>query len=304
MKYEIDSELRNIARLKLPQTLWAFPIMNRFLAFSTCRSDRDVKVRSHKTPGHGGAELKTLVIEPACAEENLPCLVFFHGGGFMLRASSAHYEIAKEYAKRLPCKVVYTDYRLAPKFQFPIPAEDCYQTYAWTLDHADMLGIDPNKIVIGGDSAGGNLALAVTLMARDRGIRMPDGLLLIYPATDRRMITESMKKYVDTPVWNANLSKIMWKAYLGDQKPEKIEYASPLETATFEGFPKAYIEVAQYDALRDEGIALYDRVKEQGIECQLHDILGACHGFETARKSNIMRVCMDRRIAWLKNLLR
>ena len=304
MKYEIDSELKNIARLKLPETLRAFPIMNRFLALSTCRSDRDVRVRSCRTPGYDGAELKTLVIEPAHTEENLPCMVFFHGGGFMLRASGAHYGIAKEYAKRLPCKVVYTDYRLAPKFQFPVPAEDCYQTYVWALEHAAMLGIDPNKIVIAGDSAGGNLALAVTLMARNRGIRIPDGAMLIYPATDRRMTTESMKKYVDTPVWNANLSRIMWKAYLGDQRQGKIEYASPLEAESFAHFPPTYIEVAQYDALHDEGIALYVRLKEQGIRCELHEVPGACHGFETARKSNMMRTCMDRRITWLKDLLR
>lgn len=329
MKYAIDKELKHIARLKLPENLRAFPMMNRFLAFSKCRSDQKVRVKSCKTPGYDGAELKTLVIEPvqpAHSEQKLPCMVFFHGGGFMLRASNAHYAIAKRYAQLVPCKVIYTDYRLAPKFQFPVPAEDCFQTYVWTLDHAAMLGINPNKILIAGDSAGGNLALAVTLMARDRGIRMPDGELLIYPATDRRMTTESMKKYVDTPIWNAHLSKIMWKAYLGESeelgalseqgeqqserpgmperpgRPKKIEYASPIEAESFEDFPPTYIEVAQYDALRDEGIALYNKMQAQNIECELHEISGACHGFETALKSNMLRECMNRRIAWLKNI--
>lgn len=111
------------------------------------------------------------------------------------------------------------------------------------LNNADMLNINPEKIIIAGDSAGGNLALAVTLMARDRGLRMPDAELLIYPATDRRMITGSMKKYVDTPLWNANLTKIMWKEYLGDQQPERIEYASPIEAESFEGFPRYILKL-------------------------------------------------------------
>lgn len=303
MKYEIDSELKKIARQKIPETLKIFPIMNIIIGLSKCDSDNKVRVSRYKTPGYNGAELKTLVIEPNRSEGNLPCVVFFHGGGFMLKASNVHYKIAKMYAEKLPCKVVYTDYRLSPKFQFPIPAEDCYQTYTWVLDNTTMLNINPDKIVIAGDSAGGNLALAVTLMARDRGTRIPNAELLIYPVTDRRMITETMKKYVDTPIWNANLSKIMWRAYLGNQHPKKIEYASPIEAESFKNFPPTYIEVAQYDALHDDGVSLYNKLQKQSIECEIHDIIGACHGFETALQSNMLRECMNRRITWLKNII-
>ncbi len=303
MKYEINSELKKIARQKIPENLKIFPIINMFFGLSKCYSDSKVRVNKYKTPGYNGAELKTLVIEPKHSKERLPCMVFFHGGGFMLKASNTHYKIAKMYAEKLPCKVVFTDYRLAPKFQFPVPVEDCYQTYAWVLDNTAMLNIDPDKIVIAGDSAGGNLALAVTLMARDRGIHIPDAELLIYPATDRRMITETMKKYVDTPIWNSNLTKIVWKAYLGNQNPKKIEYASPIEAESFKEFPPTYIEVAQYDALRDDGVSLYNKLQKQSIECEMHEIIGACHGFETALKSNMLRECMNRRITWMKNII-
>lgn len=303
MKYDIDPELRGIARLKVPENLKAFPIMNAIVSLSRCRSDSRVRVSRHRTPGYRGAELQTLVIEPVHAEGKLPCIVFFHGGGFMLRASSAHYELAKRYAERVPCKVVYTDYRLAPRFPFPIPAEDCYQTYRWALDNAAMLNIRPDQVVIAGDSAGGNLALAATLMARDRGLPVPKAEMLIYPTTDRRMITESMKEYTDTPVWNARLSKIMWKAYLGDRHPERMEYASPIEAESFMGFPPVYMEVAQYDALRDEGLSLCARLQEERIACEMHEIAGACHGFETALKSRMLQDCMDRRIAWLRKAI-
>lgn len=163
-----------------------------------------------------------------------------------------------------------------------------------------MLGIDKDNISIGGDSAGGNLATAVTLMAGDRNLPVPTALLLIYPATDRRMLTESMKKYTDTPVWDAKLTKMIWKAYLGEQTREHIEYASPLEAESFAKFPPTYIEVAEYDCLRDEGILLYKQLAEEGIRAELHEIKNACHGFETVIDSSIMRDCMKRRIDWLR----
>lgn len=304
MKYDIDRELKKVTWLKTPENIKIFPMMNIFLSLFKCNSDDHVRVSRYRTPGYQGAELQTLVIEPWHSEGNLPCVVFFHGGGFMLKASYVHNRMAKMYAERLPCKVVYTDYRLSPKFPFPVSVEDCYQTYRWVLDNTAMLDVNPDKIVVAGDSAGGNLALAVTLMARDRGVRVPNAELLIYPATDRRMITDSMKRYTDTPVWNARLSKMMWKAYLGDQHPERIEYASPIEAESWKGFPPAYIEVAQYDALRDEGIALYHKLQEQGIACEMHEIIAACHGFETALQSRMVRECMNRRIAWLKHTLK
>ena len=109
-----------------------------------------------------------------------------------------------------------------------------------------------------------------------------------------------MKKYVDTPVFDAKLSKMMWDAYLGNRQPERIEYASPLEAASFARFPPTYIEVAQFDALHDEGVLLYQKLREQGIPAELHEVNGACHGFETATKSNLLKTCMERRIDWLR----
>lgn len=186
---------------------------------------------------------------------------------------------------------------------FSSSAGDCYETYKWVLQNADILEIDPDKIIIGGDSAGGNLSTAVTLMARDRHLLLPAALLLIYPATDRRMITKSMQEYTDTPVWNARLSKMMWDAYLPTEPAKHVEYASPIEATSFADFPPTYIEVAQYDCLRDEGILLYARLCEDGILTELHEIPNACHGFETMINSGIARECMRRRIDWLSQFI-
>lgn len=307
MRYHIDPELSLIAKMKMPGNPKLLPLMNLVVRSFQCKSDDKVTVKKARLRGYEGAKLSAYVIEPKQIEHGdkpLPCLVFFHGGGFMLKASGGHYKIAKEYAYKLPCKVVYVDYRLAPMFPFPTPVEDCYATYQWVLKYADRLGIDKNNIFLGGDSAGGNLAAAVTLMARDRRLSLPKGVLLIYPVADRRMITTSMQQFTDTPVWDAKLNQMMWQCYLGDKEPVPVEYASPVEAKSFKNFPPTYMEVAEFDCLHDEGINLYKRIKATGATTELHEVKGGCHGYETATNSLIVRACMDLRIAWMRKLVK
>lgn len=303
MKYQLNEELRYLEKLKMPANIKLLPAMNMLIRNFKCKSDENVNVKEYKIPGYEGGEISISVVEPKNVVDLLPCLVFFHGGGFMLKASFAHYELAKEYATKLTCKVICVDYRLAPEYPFPTPVEDCYETYKWVLNNINELKIDSNKIMIAGDSAGGNLAAAVSLMARDRGIQIPSGVMLIYPVTDRKMASESMKKYSDSPVWDAKLSKMMWKAYLGKQHHEHIEYASLVEADSFEKFPPTYIEVAEFDCLHDEGVLLYEKLKQEGIDAELYEVIGACHGFETLVESNVTKQCIERRVKWLQSII-
>ena len=300
MKYPLDAELKSLERHKIPAKLKLIPMMNAISSRFKCESDKDVIVSEYDIAGYEGVILNTLVIEPRNTESKLPCLVYFHGGGFMLKSTAINQQTVKEYVAKTPCRVVYVDYRLAPDNPFPIPVEDCFSTYKWVLEHGEMLQIDSNNIMIGGDSAGGNLAIGVTLMARDRGLSLPRKAMLIYPATDRRMMTESMQKYTDTPVWDAKLSQMMWDAYLGEQPAEHIEYASPMEANDLTSFPKTYMEVAEFDCLHDEGVAFYKRLVECGTEIELHEVNGASHGFENVFESRITRQCMARRVEWMR----
>ena len=303
MKYEIDSDLTKIARQKAPSNIHLYSIANMVMKLSECTSDDKVVVNKYVTPGYESGIISTFVIEPRKHSGILPCIIFYHGGGFLLKASKAHYQIAKWYAEMAKCKVVFPDYRLLPQNKYPVPVEDCYHTYKWVLEYADMLEIDRNKIIVAGDSAGGNLAAAVTLMLWDRIQISPLGIMMIYPVTDRRMITESMKKFTDTPVWDAKLTAMFWKAYLGDQEPEQIPYASPAEAESLEHFPRAYMEVAEFDCLRDEGIAFAERLRSEGVCTELHEVKGACHGFEAALESRIVKKSMQKRIQWIQSVL-
>ena len=303
LKYSINKELLEITKQKAPSNIKLYPLISFAMKYMfKCKTDDDVDVLQYEIAGYRDAKIKTYVIEPKGCKEILPCIVYFHGGGFILRASAAHYKIAKWYAQKVKCKIVYVDYRLAPKHPFPIPVEDCYSAYQWTILNADKLGIDKNKIGIGGDSAGGNLAASVTTMLKDRKQKLPVGAMLIYPVMDRRMKTESMKRYIDTPVWNAKLSKMMWKAYLKDTNAD-VKYASPMEAESLSFFPRTYIEVAEYDCLHDEGIDFSDRLQQEGVKVELHEEKGTCHGFEMALKSTILKNAMERRVNWLKEIL-
>lgn len=230
----------------------------------------------------------------------MPCLIYLHGGAFVLKAASYHKKLVCEYALKTPCKVIFVDYRLAPKYVFPVGVEDCYAAFEWVCKNAEVLGIDQNKIAVGGDSAGGALAAAVSLMARDRKTLGICFQMLIYPVIDARQITESMGKYTDTPMWNSKLNKKMWKLYLRNEVHSKKEYASPMEAASLENLPDSYIEVSEFDCLRDEGINFSEALQKSGVHVELYKTAGTVHGFDIAEKSEIVNQSVEKRIVALK----
>ncbi len=236
---------------------------------------------------------KAQLIKPKGAT-NIPCLVYFHGGAFVLKASKAHKNIAREYAYKGNMAVLLVDYRLAPKYKFPVPMLDCYEAYLWVVHK-----FAEHKIYIGGDSAGGNLALAVTRKALAENKRMPDKLLLVYPVVDTRMLTDSMKEFVDTPVWNSKLNARMWDIYAEKEDRHNI-LVSPAEAEDFSGFPETYIETADFDCLRDEGIILAKQLEADNVPVHLEQSKGTIHGYDVEEKSEYVRSFIEKRIEFLK----
>ena len=322
--YNLYPDLKHLPKIKAVINPHLLPFINFFMKIAfRLKSDKFVNVKKYKIATFQNGKIDVFVIEPknqvvpsTTNDENYknlqnqktPALVIFHGGAFCLRASNAHYKIAKEYARRLCCKVIYADYRLLPKYPFPCALKDCFETYKWTRKNSEFLQIDSEKIIIAGDSAGGNLAIGVTLHCKKEKIPLPKATLLIYPVTDRRMQTYSMKTFSDTPVWNAKLNKKMWQMYLQNKNAcnEKLPLylASPMENENFEKFPKTYIEVAEIDCLRDEGIDFAEKLKASGADVELVKVERACHGFETATKSKIVKDAMDRRVDFCENVFR
>ena len=207
-KYPISKEF-------FPWNLFAPPISEKFLAMAVPHMkpskylwrDPELDVTTHKIISYDGAHITCFVISPQNLPEKAPCLMYLHGGGFVLEAAGYHYSNAMRYAKEVGCRVVFPQYRLAPQHPHPVFFEDCYASFCWAYDHAETLGIDPERIGIGGDSAGATLAVGVCLMARERQHPVKFRFqMLPYPFLDARNISESNRRFTDTPMWNSSLS--------------------------------------------------------------------------------------------------
>lgn len=262
--------------------------------------DKDMRVTRETVKGYDGGEFEILVFEPYAILEKSPCLVYIHGGGFIFGAGDYNYKMAKEYALSLGAKLIFVNYRLAPKHPHPTPAEDCYAGLRFAFENAEKYGIDKTKIGVAGESAGGCLSAAVCLMARDRGTDMPCFQLLIYPVTDITMDTASNRRFTDTPVWNSELSKMMWPAYVPDRSRDDVCYAAPMQAKYFGDLPPAYVETAEFDCLHDEAINYANAMKDAGVLVEINETKGTMHGFDSMLDSPTTRKVVATRIEFMK----
>ena len=302
-KYPIHPDFKKWENMNPPLNRAMVPVLQRLmgLLFTQERSTEELTVERKTIPTGDGDTIRALWYCPRNAGEAAPCLVYYHGGGFVLPAAPYHYSLAKEYAQRTGCKVLFVDYRLAPKYPFPIAPEDCYAAYSWVITHAGELSIDPACIAVAGDSAGGQLATVVCLMAKERNQIMPCGQMLIYPAAGN-VETESVKKYTDTPMCNSRDMEKYGKLYRPDPSIGNNTYASPIEAESLEGLSPAYIETAEFDCLRDGGILYAERLRQCGVSAELYNTEGTIHGFDIVLDSQIVRECVDKRVAFLRRV--
>lgn len=299
-KYPISDDFKFVRLLTFPVIPQVAPIAEKVLgALVTDKStDKKIKITKRKINVDGG-KIDVLIFEPNDCPSSSPALVYFHGGGFIYKAAPYHYSLAKKYCLGAACKVIMPDYRLTPKFKYPIPFNDCIKTLEWVADNARLLGINPAKIAVGGDSAGGCLAAGAALWARDSRLGLC-AQMLVYPVTDRTMTTDSMKKYTDTPVWNARLSKKMWQLYMPTLDVENIGYASPALNDDLTKLPDAYVELAQYDSLHDEGLKYAKMLEKHGTSVLTVETAGTIHGFDMAQNSPIVIESIGKRCDFLR----
>jgi acetyl esterase len=175
--------------------------------------------------------------------------------------------------------VVSVDYRLAPEHKFPAAAEDAYAATQWVADHADELGGDPDRIAVAGDSAGGNLAAVVALMARDRGGPPLRFQLLVYPVTDFSFDTDSYRENAEGYFLHRASMEWYWRQYLASDDDGIDPYASPLRADDVTGVPPAMVITAEYDPLRDEGEAYGRKLADAGVDVSIRRFDGMFHGF-------------------------
>lgn len=210
-------------------------------------------------------------------------MVYFHGGGWVICSLDTHDGTCRSLCNEADCVVVSVGYRLSPEAKFPKPLEDCYHATQWAVDNATSLNADADKLIVAGDSAGGNLSAAVALMARDR-IRKGDSApaiachVAIYPVTHHNFGTESYAQNANGLYLESDTMRWFWDQYLSNDADGQHVYASPL-LADLEGLPPTMVITAEFDPLRDEGEAFAEKLTAAGVETQLIRYDGQIHGF-------------------------
>ncbi len=301
-KYPIKKEF-------FPFSNFTPPISEKFLAMAVPHmkvpkyiyKDKELDVNRHEVESYDGEKIECFLMSPKSIDGKAPCLIYIHGGGFVLPAAGYHYKNAMRYAKEAGCKVIFVNYRLAPKHPYPVFYEDCYSSMCWAYDNAEALGIDTSRIGIGGDSAGSTLAVGVCMMAKDR--THPVKFLfqmLPYPYLDARGNSESCKKYTDTPMWNSSLSDRIGPMTKVDRNALNYVYYSPVEAESFEGLPPAYIETAEFDCLHDDGILYAEKLRAAGVDVVLNETKGTMHGFDIVQRAETTKAAVESRIVFMR----
>jgi acetyl esterase len=234
-------------------------------------------VGDHRVPVKGGA-ITVRVYSPGGPGLH-PALVYYHGGGWVVGDLYTHDGICRSLTNATRCVVVSVDYRLAPEFKYPVAVEDSYAALVWAVASAARLGIDPRRVAVGGDSAGGNLATVVALVASERGGPALVHQVLIYPVTDYDFGTPSYRENATGYLLTRDGMRWFWNHYLAREAQGLERYASPLRAPSLAGLPSALVITAEYDPLRDEGEAYAARLRDAGVAVTLTQYPGMIHGF-------------------------
>lgn len=234
-------------------------------------------VTEHRVPVAGG-EIAVRLYAPGGAGPH-PALVFYHGGGWVIGDLYTHDGVCRSLTNAAGCIVASVDYRLAPESKYPVAAEDSYAALLWIVANAARLGIDPRRVAVGGDSAGGNLSAAVALMARDRKGPALVYQALIYPVTNYDLDTPSYHENATGYVLTREAMRWFWRHYLAREEQGREPLASPLLAPNLTGLPPALVITAACDPLRDEGEAYAARLRDAGVLVTLTRYDGMFHGF-------------------------
>jgi acetyl esterase len=253
------------------------------------RTDKGVPVRIYRPDVAAGA----------------PLVVYFHGGGWILGGLDIHDATCRQLANEVGCVVVNVDYRLAPEHPFPAPFDDCVEATRWAIDHAEELGADARRCAVAGSSAGGSLAAALALTARDTGDIALRAQALFYPALDSRMATASHTALSEGyGTMTGAAMRFYWETYAPDERDREDFRVSPAHADSLAGLPPAIVVCAEYDILRDEAHEYARRLHAEGVQVEVIEVPGQIHGFlATMVDAPEVRAAMERVAAWLHTAL-
>lgn len=262
-----------------------FYMCNRALKFMKGRASKAIRYEQIRIPSHNSrgeaSGLRLCVYRPLEIKENVPGLVWIHGGGYGLGIPEQDEKAILNFIRESGCTVVAPDYCLSVTAPYPAALEDCYTALLWLKENASSLGIRTDQLMVGGDSAGGGLTAALAIYARDKGEVAIAFQMPLYPMLDDRMITKSSQNN-DAPVWNTKSNENGWKLYLGalygtDKVPA---YAAPARLSDFRGLPPAFTFVGSIEPFCDETVCYMEQLKAAGVSVRYKVFDGCYHAFD------------------------
>ncbi len=293
--YPIDKELVKLRNMHLPNNRLLVVAINTYLSTLPTKINKNlIEYREWEAFGVTMHMFTPLSLK----DVTTPCIYYIHGGGFVFKATDVQYHYEQQYALKCNCRVIGIDYHLMPKHIWPDATNECIKGYEYILKNANELRIDPNIIVVGGDSAGGLLSLESYFGMKEKGLNLPRGLMLIYPVADHTSSTESVKRFTDTPVWDGQANKLFWKQFLNGQ-----EYVSPLQRASDLDVDNLFVEVEEFDCLHDEGKMLYDKARKHAGKATLLDNKGTFHAFDANYDAAISLKTLEARCKFIGECL-
>ncbi len=303
--FNIHPDFQNVRAVKLSLNPLFLALMNGVLHLAAARKWAKYKTIAtpHKVTGVDGHKVPVWLIKPAHITAPAPALVYCHGGAFILKHSPQHIETAVRYAEEANCCVLFVDYRLAPTHPFPAAFNDCYAVLTWATQNATALGIDKQRIAIGGDSAGAAIATGIVQKITAENTLSVCGQLLVYPVTDSDCKTASSTAYADVAPFKKLVMRDKWNAYLGRAAAAAVPlYAAPLH-GNLQGLAPAYVETAEYDPLCDEGKLYANALISAGTNVIFNETKSTVHGYDTvAPDSELSRQAMKTRVQFLRNI--
>ena len=242
---------------------------------------KPMEVAHRRVPGLSGPPVTLRIYRPSWPAEPMSALIYPHWGGFVTGDLDTSHSSALQIADQIGVVVISVDYRLAPEHPFPAALNDCDAALHWVVHQADELGVDPERLAVGGASAGGGLGAALALRSRDRGAPRLCFQYLVFPELDDRLESLSARSFVDTPMLDRGNAVLSWQHYLGPDIERGSAgvscYAAPARAEDLSGLPPTFISVCEFDPLRDEGIAYARRLTQAGVRTQLCHYPGTFH---------------------------
>ena len=289
------------------KNLWFWRIMNHIFAIRI--APKDISIRNMYIPARNDPaqiRLRVYYPKPGLNYKSLPALVWIHGGGYVAGRPEQDDQACIQYVRELGIAIFSVDYRCAPEHPFPSALQDNYAALAWVGSNATQLGIDPQRIAIGGASAGGGLAAALAQCACDEGEVKPIFQMLIYPMLDDRTCLRTDMVDHGYLTWSPESNRFGWESYLGQEcgAREVLPYVVPARRDNLSGLPPAWIGVGNLDLFHDEDVAYAQRLQDCGVACELNVVSGAFHGFDlSGPASSVVQDFRKSQIAALRKYL-